>query len=44
MSSTLFQNLLLPNGVAYEQPLGLFIDNVFVLPAEPSLIAVENPA
>lgn len=34
MGDALFTKLTLPNGVSYEQPLGLFIDNEFVKPTK----------
>lgn len=36
--------ITLPNGVKYEQPLGLFINNEYVLPEKKTLIPVINPS
>lgn len=44
MSSDLFQELTAPNGVKYEQPLGLFINNEFVAARSCKKITTVNPA
>jgi aldehyde dehydrogenase (NAD+) len=48
MSSTtsvpLFQKFKLPNGVEYEQPLGLFINGEFVTGKEGKAFEVINPS
>ncbi|KAH6628978.1 aldehyde dehydrogenase domain-containing protein [Boeremia exigua] len=44
MSSDLFQELTAPNGVKYEQPLGLFINNEFVAARSGKKITTVNPA
>jgi len=42
-SSPLFAQLTAPNGVAYKQPLGLFINNEFVAAQSGQTIAAVNP-
>ena len=43
--SSLTTKLTLPNGVSYEQPLGLFINNEFVKPSkEQEMIEVLDPS
>ncbi|KAK9312151.1 Aldehyde/histidinol dehydrogenase [Lipomyces starkeyi] len=44
MSVPLFQKFKLPNGVEYEQPLGLFINGEFVTGKEGKAFDVVNPA
>ncbi|KAK9477503.1 aldehyde dehydrogenase domain-containing protein [Lipomyces japonicus] len=44
MSLSLFQTFKLPNGVEYEQPLGLFINNEFVPGKEGKVFDVHDPA
>ncbi|KAI5817189.1 aldehyde dehydrogenase domain-containing protein [Pyronema omphalodes] len=41
---SLFQTIELPNGVKYEQPLGLFINNEWVAATEGATFEVINPA
>lgn len=41
---SLFTEITLPNGVKYEQPLGLFINNEYVLPKAKTLIPVSDPS
>ncbi|KAJ5499762.1 Aldehyde dehydrogenase N-terminal [Penicillium expansum] len=41
--SNLFQKITAPNGVAYEQPLGLFINNKWVTSSNGQKIVSINP-
>jgi aldehyde dehydrogenase (NAD+) len=42
--SDLFQELIAPNKVKYQQPLGLFINNEFVKSTSGEKFATINPA
>lgn len=42
--SNLVQEVTAPNGVTYEQPLGLFINNQWVASSNGQKIAAINPA
>jgi aldehyde dehydrogenase (NAD+) len=42
--SSLFQELKIPNGMVYKQPIGLFINNEFVASKSGKKFAVENPS
>ncbi|KAK2468060.1 hypothetical protein H9L39_20282 [Fusarium oxysporum f. sp. albedinis] len=44
MASDLFAELVTPNGIRYQQPLGLFIDNKFVPSKSDSRISTIDPA
>jgi len=42
--SSLFQEVTIPNGKVYNQPIGLFINNEFVASKSGKKFAVENPS
>lgn len=44
VGENLFKHIKLPNGIEYDQPLGLFINNKFVPGVKNSLIPVINPS